>query len=71
MWIRCVMSAELDESCKDLYECEVAVEIIEMAESIDDVRGIDRDVARIVVSVEGDDVLDEEERGGESCKDWD
>lgn len=35
---------ETNESCDDLCEWEVAVEMVEMAESMDDVRGIDRDV---------------------------
>lgn len=63
--MRCEISAgfDLNESCDDLWECEVVMEKVEMADSIDEVRGIDFGDGRIVVLVKRDVVVDVGEGG--------
>lgn len=73
MLIKCKMSAglELKESWDDWCEWDVVVEMLEIAESIDDVRGIDFGDGRIVVLVKRDDVVEVGDRGGELPRDFD
>jgi hypothetical protein len=49
---------DLNDSCDDLWECEVVMEKVEMADSIDEVRGIDLGDGRTVVLVTRDAVVD-------------
>ena len=67
------MSVALDmlESWDDLWECEVADEMVEMAESIDDVRGMDRRSGRMVLLEKGVDAVRPGDVGGEFPRDLD
>ena len=56
---------EVIESCDDLWECEVAEDRVEIAESIEDVRGIDRRSGRLVLLAKGVDVVRMGDIGGE------
>lgn len=71
--IRCVMSVLIDvvESIEDLWECEVAEDIVEMAESIDEVRGIDLRSGRIAPLAKGVDAVRTGDAGGELPRDLD
>ena len=70
MWIKCDISAELEwnESSDDFWECEVVVEMLEIADSIDDARGIDLGDRRMVVLVKRDEMVEVGEGGGEFAR---
>lgn len=67
------MSVALDmlESWDDLWECEVADDMVEMAESIDDVRGIERRSGRMVLLAKEADAVRMGDTGGEFPRDLD
>lgn len=67
MFIRCEMSAllEVKDSGDDFCECEVAVEMVEIAESIDDVRGIGRCSGRVFEGSNGGEAINGGDCGGE------
>ena len=58
------------ESCEDLWECEVAVEMDDMAESMDEVRGKDRASGRIVMLVKFEEFDEGGDGGGELVSAW-
>lgn len=61
------MSVALDmvESWDDLWECEVADDMVEMAESMEDVRGMERRSGRMLLLVKGVDAVRTGDMGGE------
>ena len=67
------MSVAVDvvESWDDLWECEVADDMVEMAESIEDVRGMERRSGRILLLVKGLDAVRTGDIGGEFPSDLD
>ena len=67
VFIKCAISGLMGriESWEDLWECEVAVEIEEIAESMDDVRGNGRASGRIVEVVKVEAAEESGEGGGE------
>ena len=74
-WIRLEMSGRPEaESCDGLCECMFPREIVDIAESIDEVRGIGRISERFITAVRGGDVVDrgdggEELPGAVDCED--